>query len=259
MPLATVAEQATAILAEYLQHLAFSDNISEEIRELARIGSDVIAASMQADQIARWSFSGFGEHDSRPIGIFAMTRSSVYGLHYLYNIKKIREHSKMVSIGKFINNCERHWNSSLLSEEFGKLEFDRNKRMEMWSDLSEVVHIIPTIREYGGSSISHKVNFSFEDDLAKPSRHSLLPEYFTEQGQMYLEWRSKIAIGCLIGFRERFSQFYNKKALPKDIFSHLELNIWQECNDLINGIGALFEEDLEIGLVDLADKMFCLK
>ena len=258
MPLTTIAEQSTAILAEFLHHIAYSDEISAEMRELARIGSDVIAASIQADQIARWSLNGFGEqdHDSRPLGVFSMTRSSVYGLHYLYNIKKVREQEKMVSIGKFIKTCERNWNSSLLSYKFGKLEFERDERMEIWSNLSEVVHIIPTIREKGGTTISHKVNFSFEDDLAKPSRHALLPEYFSEQGQMYLEWRSKIAIGCLIGFKERYNQFYNQRALPKQVFSTLESEVWPECIDYVRGINSLFEEDLEIELMDLADKMF---
>ena len=170
--------------------------------ELARIGSDVLAASMQADQIARWSLDGYGDnnHHSLPLGVFAMTRSSVYGLHYLYNIKKVREKGKMVSIGKFIKKCQGKWNSSLLSERFGQIELDRDESMERWNNLSEVVHIIPTIREKE-RHISHKVNFSFENDLAKPSRHALLPEYFDEQGSMYLEWRAKIAIGCLIGFK----------------------------------------------------------
>jgi len=258
MPLTTIAEQSMAILSEYLHHIAYSEELSAESRELARIGSDVIAASMQADQIARWSLDGFGEeeHDPRPLGVFAMTRSSIYGLHYLYNIKKVREQSKMVSIGKFIKNCERNWNSTLLSEKFGNLEYGRDERMEIWNKLSEVVHIIPTIREQGGATISHKVNFSFEDDLAKPSRHALLPEYFYEQGRMYLEWRAKIAIGCLIGFRERYTQLYNERALPKNFFTNLESDVWPECNDFIRGISELFEVDLEVELMDLADKMF---
>ncbi len=151
---------------------------------------------------------------------------------------------------------KKNWNSSLLSERFGKLVFNRDGRMENWSNLSEVVHIIPTIREKGGTSISHKVDFTFEDDLAKPSRHALLPEYFSEQGQMYLEWRSKIAIGCLIGFKDRFNQFYNERAFPKQVFSTLESEIWPECNDFIRGINVLFDDDLEMELMDLADKMF---
>ena len=189
MGLITIAENCAAILSEYLHHLAYSDALSGEARELARIGSDVLAASMQADQIARWSLDGYGDknHQSLPLGVFAMTRSSVYGLHYLYNIKNVREKKKMVSIEKFIKNCQGKWNASLLSARFGQIELDRDERMERWHNLSKVVHIIPTIREKGGAHISHKVDFSFENDLAKPSRHALLPEYFDEQGSMYLE------------------------------------------------------------------------
>ena len=143
---------------------------------------------MQADQIARWSLDGYGDsnHQSLPLGVFAMTRSSVYGLHYLYNIKKVREKENMVSIGKFIKNCQGKWNASLLSERFGQIELNRDKNMERWNKLSEVVHIIPKIREKGGARISHKVNFSFASDLAEPSKHALLPKYFDEQGRMYL-------------------------------------------------------------------------
>ena len=117
MGLITIAENGAAILAEYLHHIAYSGELSEEARELARIGSDVLAASMQADQIARWSLDGYGDgnHHSLPLGVFAMTRSSVYGLHYLYNIKNVREKKKMVSIEKFIKNCQGKWNASLLS------------------------------------------------------------------------------------------------------------------------------------------------
>ena len=162
----------------------------------------------------------------------------------------------MVSIEKFIKNCQGKWNASLLSARFGQIELDRDERMERWHNLSKVVHIIPTIREKGGAHISHKVDFSFENDLVKPSRHALLPEYFDEQGSMYLEWRAKIAIGCLIGFKERYSQLYNERSLPKTFFKSLVDEVWTECNDYVRGINSLFEEDLEIELMDLADKMF---
>lgn len=258
MELITIAENSAAILSQYLHHLAYSDELSDEARELARIGSDVLAASMQADQIARWSLDGYGDsdHQSLPLGVFAMTRSSVYGLHYLYNIKKVREKEKMVSIGKFIKNCQGKWNASLLSERFGRIELDRDENMKRWNNLSEIVHIIPTIREKGGAHISHKVNFSFENDLAKPSKHALLPDYFDQQGSMYLEWRAKIAIGCLIGFKERYTQLYNERSMPKIFFKSLVDEIWPECNDYIRGINSLFEDDLEIELMDLAEKMF---
>jgi hypothetical protein len=256
--LVAIAENSSAILSEYLNHLAYSETLSDEARELARIGSDVIAASMQADQIARWSLDGYGDdnHTSLPLGVFAMTRSSVYGLHYLYNIKKVREKKKMTSISKFIKICQSNWNSSLLSSRYGLIEFDRDERVKMWNNLSEVVHIIPTIRERGGAHISHKVDFTFENDLARPSRHALLPEFFDEQGSMYLEWRAKIAIGCLIGFKERYNQLYSEKSLSKKIYNSLVDEIWPECNDYVRFINGLFEDDLEIELMDLADKMF---
>ena len=259
MALTTIAEQTMGILAEYLEILASREELSDEIREMARIGTDVIAASMQADQIARWSLHGFGQpnHDIRPLGVFAMTRSSVYGLHYLYNLKTVREKTKMVSIATFIKNNEKNWNSSILAERFGILDHNREERNKKWNQLSEVVHIIPIIRERGGTTISsHTVNFSFNKDLSKPSRHALLPEYFNEEARQYLDWRSKIAIGCLIGFRERFSPFFSAKALPTKVYSALVREVWPDFNEHIRGIADLLEGDYDAEVMDLADLIF---
>ena len=232
--------------------------MSEQFREIARIGSDVIAASMQADQIARWSLNGFGDqnHETMPLGIFAMTRSSIYGLHYLYNIKNVRDRTKTKPIEKFLKICEKNWNITLLSQKFGKIEFERRERLDNWDKLSEVVHIIPTIREKGGTRISHKVNFSFEDSLNKPSKHAYLPEYFTQEGEGYLHWRSKIAIGCMVGFKSRFSELFSEKSHKKNVYQKLKDVVLIECNDYIRGINDLFEEDLSLELMELSDKMF---
>ena len=258
MSLSTIAEQSTAILAEYLDLMASMDGVSNEIREQARIGSDVIAASMQADQVAKWSLNGFGNksHDVRPIGVFAMTRSSIYGLHYLYNIKQVRGKKPTVQIGKFIKSNEKNWNSSLLAEHFGTLDHDHSGRMKKWGKLSEIVHIIPTIREKGGTTISHKVDFSFSKNISNPSKHALLPEYFVEEAKMYLDWRSKIAIGCIIGFRKKYPSFFNERSLTAKVFHKLENEVWPDCNDFIRGISDLLEINLEVPLMDLANNIF---
>ncbi|MFL2881555.1 MAG: hypothetical protein ACJ0CN_00075 [Candidatus Poseidoniaceae archaeon] len=218
MQVVTIAEHFTAILGQFLDYVASDEEVSDILREMARIGSDVIAASMQADQIARWSLNGFGDpkHDSRPLGVFAMTRSSVYGLHYLYNIKNVRNKTKTRSIEKFLKDCEKCWNTTLLSEKFGSIDLERNERLENWNKLSEIVHIIPTIREKGGF-ISNKVDFSFENKLEMRSKHALLPEFFNEEGRDYLNWRAKIAIGCVISFKIRFLNS-SRKRLTKNLY-----------------------------------------
>ena len=258
MELHVIAEHSMAVLAQFLDFFANEETVNDVIREEARIGCDVIAASMQADEIARWSFDGYGaeNHQSLPLGVFAMTRSSIYGLHYLYNIKQIRTKSKMISIGKFIDKCEDNWNSSLFPGRYGRITHNRSERMEKWDNLSKVVHIIPTIREHGESRISHKVNFSFEDDLGAPSRHAILPAFFEKEAKEYLDWRAKIAIGCLIGFRARFATFYSEQSIPKDTYRYLRSHVIRDCNDLVRSVNSLFELDLNFELMGLADSIF---
>lgn len=258
MQVVTIAEHFTAILGEFLDYVASDEEISDILREMARIGSDVIAASMQADQIARWSLDGFGDpkHDSRPLGVFAMTRSSVYGLHYLYNIKNVRDKNKTKPIEKFLKDCERCWNSTLLSEKFGRIEIERNERLDNWNKLSEIVHIIPTIREKGGF-ISHKVDFSFEKRLDMRSKHALLPEYFNDEGRDYLNWRAKIAIGCVVCFKDRFPELFSERTYKKSVYSHIQNKVWKDCNNYVRGINHILNQDLDLELMDLADKVFC--
>lgn len=257
MQVVTIAEHFTAILGEFLDYVASDEEISDTLREMARIGSDVIAASIQADQIARWSLDGFGDpkHDSRPLGVFAMTRSSVYGLHYLYNIKNVRNKTKTRSIEKFLKDCEKYWNLTLLSDRFGRIELERKERLENWSKLSEIVHIIPTIREKGGF-ISNKVDFSFEDKLEMRSKHALLPEYFNEEGRDYLNWRAKIAIGCVINFKIRFPELFSERTYKKSVYDHIKNKVWKDCNGYIRGVNQLLMEDLDLELMDLADTVF---
>ena len=93
-----------AVLGRYLNHLAFLDKgISNDAREMARIGADVIAASMQYDQIARWALDGYGsaQHEPLPLGVFSMTRSSIYGLHYLDNMDNVKTSEKLTNQGNY--------------------------------------------------------------------------------------------------------------------------------------------------------------
>lgn len=258
MELYVIAEQAMAVLAEFLDFFANDDSVNNVIREEARIGCDVIAASMQADEIARWSYDGYGsnEHQSLPMGVFVMTRSSIYGLHYLYNIKQVRTKTKMISIGKFIDKCEDNWNSSLFPGRYGRITHNRDERMEKWDNLSKVVHIIPTIKEHGETRISHRVDFSFEEDLGTPSRHAILPKYFEIEANKYLEWRAKIAIGCLLGFRARFPTFYSKQSMPEKTYEFLAAHVLKDCNEMVRSVNNLFEKDLNIELMGLADSVF---
>jgi len=261
MSLIVIAEQSLAILAEYLDHLAYVEAVSKSTREQARIGADVIAASMQADQIARWSLHGFGDpdHDERPLGVFAMTRSSIYGLHYLDNIKEVHQKSKLNHItAKFLKNSEKRWNKSPFVSQFGLINHDIGEMSERWSELSVRVHIIPTILEFDGIRMrpSHKVDFSFGADLAAPSHHAVLPEYFSDEAKQSLDWRAKIAIASVWNFRAKYSQFFSKKALPSKVFEELKSTVWSNCHDFIIGINSTFEEDLSGPLTELAERLF---
>ena len=96
-------------MGRYLDHIAYLDGVEKETRELARIGADVIAASMQCNQVARWSFDGFQarEHSPLPLGVFTMSRSSMYGLHYLDSMDKVHTEEKLVNLIQFFKKARR--------------------------------------------------------------------------------------------------------------------------------------------------------
>ena len=259
LSLVVIAESSLAILSEYLDHLAYNKEINKSIREQARIGADVIAASMQADQIARWSLHGFGEsdHDSRPLGVFVMSRSSIYGLHYLDNIKAVHQKTKLNHLtSRFLKKSEKRWNKTPFASHYGMIIHDIKEMSKKWSELSEMVHIIPTIREYEGARMipSHKVEFSFGSDLAVPSHHAVLPDFFSDEAVRCLDWRSKIAIASVWNFRMKNSQFFSEKALPPKVIEDLKTTVWPDCRDLIRSIPV--EDDLKSELEGLSNRLF---
>ena len=110
MELHSVALSSQLILGEYLNHIAFiKDKIPSEIRELARIGADVIAASSQYTLTAIESLEK--SDIPKPLPVFALVRSSIYGMIYLENIDLVREKKKVPSPGKYIQKSIYTWNN----------------------------------------------------------------------------------------------------------------------------------------------------
>ena len=103
------ATSASMVLGEYLGHISFiKDKLPIDIREEARIGADVIAASSQYSIVAAESLS-IEDTPSAPLPVFALVRSAIYGLIYLDNVDLVRRKEKLPSPGKFIQKTMEGW------------------------------------------------------------------------------------------------------------------------------------------------------
>ena len=107
------ATSALMVLGEYLNHISFiKDKIPVNVREEARIGADVIAASSQYLIAAVESLSD-EDTPSIPLPVFALTRSAIYGLLYLDNVDLVRKKEKLPSPGKFIQQTMDKWSKGV--------------------------------------------------------------------------------------------------------------------------------------------------
>ena len=227
------ATSALMVLGEYLSHISsIRDKIASNIREEARIGADVIAASSQYSIAAVESLSG-EDTPSIPLPVFALTRSAIYGLLYLDNADLVRKKERLPSPGKFIQQTMYKWSKG---NTFGLGKFDESKDYhDLWSKLSEFVHIIPAIHKGGGAKYSG-VNFDFGRDLSKPTKHAGLPEHFDELASECLEWQSLLTLATIAQFRRSHKHFFEFSSTK--VQNHLESRVFPDCIQAIQGISS---------------------
>lgn len=243
------ATSALMVLGEYLSHISFiKDKIPVNVREEARIGADVIAASSQYSIAAVESLS---EEDtpSIPLPVFALTRSAIYGLLYLDNVELVRKKEKLPSPGKFIQQTMDKWRKG---NTFGLGDFDQSKDYhQLWSKLSEFVHIIPAIHKGGGAKYS-EVAFDFRRDLSKPTKHAGLPDEFDELAIECLEWHALLVFATLKKFRYSHKNLFTFNSTK--VQSHLESTVFPDCISSLSKISP----DIECnrGLCNFAKNIF---
>ena len=228
-----VATSVQLVLGEYLNHIAFiRDKIHTDIREQARIGADVIAASSQYTMAAVDSLS---EEDtqSNSLPVFALSRSAIYGLIYLDNVDLVKKGEGLPSPGRYIQSTMDRWNRG---NTFGLGLFDEKRDYhELWSQLSQFVHIIPAIKKQGGARFN-QVKFDFGRDLSKPTRHAGLPEEFEELAAECLEWQSLLTIATIVEFRRKHKRFFEFNSTK--VQDHLERTVFPDCIQAIRGINS---------------------
>jgi len=238
------------ILGEYLNHIAYiKDKLPSQLREEARIAADVIVASSQYTIAAVDSLSD-EDTPSNALPVFALSRSAVYGLLYLDNVDLVRQGERLPSPGKFIAGTMKRWNNNPLNKFFGR--FDEKKDYHnLWTQLSEFVHIIPAIKNEGGAVFS-QVKFDFERDLSKPSRHAGLPERFDKMASECIEWMALLTLATIVDFRKKNRRFFEYKS--SKVQTHLESLVFPDCIDLIVNIPCDSEQLL--GMKKLSKNIF---
>ena len=247
-PLSSVS--TAMVLGEYLNHIAYiKDKLPSQLREEARIGADVIAASSQYTIAAVDSLSD-EDTPSNALPVFALSRSAVYGLIYLDNVDLVRQGERLPSPGKFIANTMKKWNNGPLHKWFGS--FDEQKDYhELWTQLSEFVHIIPAIKKEGGAKFS-QVKFDFERDLSKPTRHAGMPERFDEMASECLDWTALLTLATIVEFRKKNRRFFEFNSTK--VQSHLEKVVFPDCIETVSGI--ISSEENSKGFRKLAKSIF---
>jgi hypothetical protein len=245
-----VATSVQLVLGEYLNHIAFiRDKIHTDIREQARIGADVIAASSQYSIAAIDSLS---EEDtpSNSLPVFALSRSALYGQIYLDNVDLVWKGDSIPSPGRYIASTMRRWNNNPLNKWFGSFDEERDYH-ELWTQLSEFVHIIPAIKKGGGAKFN-QVKFDFERDLSKPTRHAGLPDRFEELAGECMEWQALLTIATVYEFRRKHRRFFEFRSTK--VQNHLEETVFPDCIQSISGITS--SEETAKGIRKLAKSIF---
>ena len=229
--LSFVADSALLVLGEYLHHLSsIREQLPSDVREEARIGADVIAASTQYSAAAREGLDQKPD-EIRPLPVFAMVRSAIYGLIFLENVDLVRAKKEIPSPGSFVGGAIKRWESSKMGDSLGSFEpgTDHHQR---WTDLSQYVHIIPAIKKEGG--VSYSVDFQSSWDSSRRSRHAGLPETFNQEAISCLEWQARLSLSTMFGFRERHPRLFEFKG--EKIRRHIEENAFPLCIEMVLGI-----------------------
>ena len=226
-----VADSALLVLGEYLHHLSsLREDLPAETREEARIGADVIAASIQYSAAARDGLDR-GPSEVRPLPVFAMVRSAIYGLIFLENVNLVRMKKDVPSAGRFVSDSIERWESKRLGGSFGDFDTGADHH-ERWRKLSQYVHIIPEIKKEGG--VSYAVDFQSSWDSSRRSRHAGLPEKFEKEAMECLEWQARLSLSTLFGFRENHPHLFDFKR--EVVRRHMEEDAFPMCTDMVLGI-----------------------
>ena len=150
-----------------------------------------MAATTQYSQSALNCFDD-EETETQPLSVFALIRSTIYGINYVILLKRYRKR-KHTSVTRIIDRSTSSYSKSPLVNELDPIHGSIDNR-EQWTKLSSFVHIIPAINKHGGAHFN-RVKFSFPRDLSKPNIHAGLPEQFTVETKNCLIGRQKFVLG----------------------------------------------------------------
>ena len=218
MDLVPPVHLGSVLLASYLDVIASERGLREDVRKTARVAADTLAASLHHDDGLQLCLDN---HPPLPLAGKALTRSSIYALHYLWNLDRVVRQEPLGSISTYLKKNRKHWNKKAAAYDLEEMYDNTDAMMLNWNELSETVHIIPKVElEEPGNYVS----FSVPEDLGEASHHAGIviaefPEFITTAAHSTRIWRTQLAYIMLLRFRNR-----NKKlflGFDKDVKSHL--------------------------------------
>lgn len=220
----------SVLLASYLDVIASERGLQEDVRITARVAADTLAASLHHDTGVQLCLDN---HPPLPLAGRALTRSSIYALHYLWNLDKVVRQEPLGGIPTCLKKIREHWNKKAAAYGLEKMYETPDEMMLQWGELSETVHIIPKVElEQAGNYVS----FSVPEDLGEASVHAgiiiaELPEFITTAAHSTRTWRTRLAYIMLLRFRNR-----NKKlflGFNEDVKSHLNGLVLPRARELL--------------------------
>ena len=237
-------------LSQYLDYIAsYPEKIDRVIKQRARIGADILAATTQYSQSALNCFDDL-ETEPQPLSVFALIRSTIYGINYLDCLEEIQKEEAHTSVTRVIDRSTTAYTNSALVKQLGPIHSSIDNR-EQWSKLSSFVHIIPAIDKHGGAHFN-RVKFSMPRDLSRVSVHAGLPEQFTIEAKNCLDWQAKICIGFFLNFRKIYPYFFEFKSSL--VTEHFSKYVFPEFREYLLGIPQ--GEDTKRSIKILTDKLF---
>lgn len=208
----------SVLLASYLDVIASERSLQEDVRKTARVAADTLAASLHHDAGVQLCLDS---HPPLPLAGKALTRSSIYALHYLWNLERVVRQEPLGGIPTYLKKNRKHWNKKAAAYGLEEMYETQDAMMLNWGELSETVHIIPKVElEEPGNYVS----FSVPDDLGEASHHAGIviaefPEFITTAAHSIRTWRTQLAYIMLLRFRNRNKRLF--LGFNKDVKSHL--------------------------------------
>ena len=246
----TISLVLQTALGQYLDYIAaYPERIDRSIQVRARMGADILAAMSQFSQSA---LNCFDEHETepQPLSVFALIRSTLYGLQYLDSLEEIESGKEITKITRIISKSSSSYAKSNVVSTLGEIH-PQIDDYEQWRRLSEFVHIIPAIDKHGGSNFN-RVNFQYPRDLSSPSIHAGLPEQFSVEARRCLDWQAKICVGFLLKFRNIYPYFFNFRS--PILSKQFNEEVLHEFREYIQNIPT--EENISAVLKNLANALF---